>query len=301
MANCVTDYDEIITCQICLERYDEHFRIPMLLCLRNQHTICKECLNKIQKDRDITFKKGISKSKVSTISCPFCKEEYRMKLNEIPKNQTSLKIIRSLKGTAGLSKLIVDENLKQNLKSNPQTKTITPLWDLNNYLKTLFDDVDINSDGKITKKELHDALIRGQSNSQFDVKTVELLVNMYDTNHDGEINFEEFQNLFSFINEEYSRFLMADEDCSQTIESNELEHFIHERGFTTAKNFCTFIVESIKTKTGKGVSFDYFCRIMARFYNIIGSYNFQIGLEESVDDSISLDVYLKNKFFEEFW
>jgi Ca2+-binding EF-hand superfamily protein len=300
MANFVTDYDEIITCQICSERYDENVRIPMLLCLRNQHTICKECLNKIQKEQDITLKKGISKSKVSTLSCPFCKEEYKINLNEIPKNQTSLKLIRSLKDTTGFSKLIVDENLKtRETESNPQT--ITPQWDYNNYLKTLFDDVDVDSDGKITKNELHDALIRGQSNSQFDEKTVELLVNMYDTNHDGEISFGEFQNLFSFINEEYGRFLLADEDCSQTIESDELENFIQERGYNIAKNFCTFIVESIKNKTGNGVSFDYFCRIMARFYHLIGSYNFQIGLEESIDDSISLDVYLQNNFFKEFW
>jgi Ca2+-binding EF-hand superfamily protein len=107
--------------------------------------------------------------------------------------------------------------------------------------------------------------------------------------------------LFSFINEEYSRFLLADEDCSQTIDSVELENFIQERGFNIAKNICSFIVESIKTQTGNGVSFDYFCRIMARFYHLIGSYNFQIGLEESINDSISLDVYLQNNFFEEFW
>ena len=251
----------------------------------------------IEKEKEINFKNGNLKSKVSSIVCPYCKTEYKIKIDAIPKNQTLLKVIRLVK--LELSNSPVDKSNKNLNKSNPQT--ITSLWNGNNYLKTLFDDVDVNGDGTITKQELHDALIRGQLNFQFDIKTVELIVNKYDTNHDGEINFEEFQNLFSFINEEYSRFLSADEDGSQTIEPDELEHFIEERGYKIEKTFYNFIVESIKVKTGKGISFDYFCRIMARFDQLIDFYNFELAPAELDDDPIPLDVYLKSSFFEGFW
>ena len=160
----------------------------------------------------------------------------------------------------------------------------------------MFNDVDVNGDGTITFYELHNALIRGQPSSQFDIKTAHLLVNKYDTNHDGEINFHEFESLFNYLNEEYFKFLLADSDGSQTIESEELEGFLKQRGFKFQKKFYDFIINSIKSRNRNGVTFDYYCRLMARF-------DFLVKQHANVPyyKSIPLEVYLKDAFFSEFW
>ena len=165
----------------------------------------------------------------------------------------------------------------------------------------MFDNVDINGDGTITVKELHNALIRGQPNSKFDIKTVKLLVNKYDTNHDGEISFEEFGSLFNFLNEEYFKFVMADRDGSETIDSEELREFLEQRGYEFDTNFCTFVVETIKINTENDISFDFFCRIMARFDYLTDLYNRDLISTKPTCSLIPLQLYVRDSFFNEFW
>lgn len=169
-------------------------------------------------------------------------------------------------------------------------------WNENDYLHKLFNDVDINGDGTITFNELHNALARGQPNSQFDIKTAEMLVNKYDTNRDGEISFNEFQSLFNYLNEEYVKFLLADADGSETIDSEELEEFFKQRGHKFRKEFCNFLVNSIKSRAATGVTFDYYCRLMARF-----DYLKQHHASNQYYSKMPFENYLKDAFFSEFW
>lgn len=164
------------------------------------------------------------------------------------------------------------------------------------YLRNLFGDVDSNNDGTITFHELHSALIKGQPNSQFDIKTAELLVRKYDQNFDGEINFNEFQNLFNYLNEEYLKFLLADSDGSQTIDTNELEEFLRQRGFKFSKDFSSYIINTIQSRIGRGVTFDYYCRIMARVDQLIAVYN-KTGYYKQT----TMENYIKKAFFGDFW
>jgi Ca2+-binding EF-hand superfamily protein len=169
-------------------------------------------------------------------------------------------------------------------------------WNESEYLKKLFRDVDINGDGTITFNELHSALARGQMSLQFDIKTAELLVNKYDTNHDGEINFHEFEHLFNYLNEEYFKFLLADTDGSSTIDSDELDEFFRQRGHKFNKDFCNFIINTIKSRAFGGVTFDYYCRLMARFDFLIHQHaNYEYY------KAMPLEKYLKGAFFSDFW
>jgi Ca2+-binding EF-hand superfamily protein len=138
--------------------------------------------------------------------------------------------------------------------------------------------------------------VRGQPNSQFDIKTAELLVNKYDTNNDGEISFHEFESLFGYLNEEYFKFLMADSDGNMTIDSHELEEFLKQRGFKFKKDFYNFIINSIKSRTKNGVTFDYYCRLMARF-----DYLTKIHATIPYYKTYPLENYLRDAFFSEFW
>ena len=278
-----TDLEELITCQICFEKFDEIYKIPMLL-PECQHTVCKICLTKLEHREEVMLKTRILRSKKSVIVCPFCRKEYKLNADEIMKNQTCLKLIRSQLNFPPKEKL--NKESKQNFQ-----------WNQENYLKGLFNNVDINGDGKITLTELHVALIRGQPNSKFDIKTVKLLVNKHDTNHDGEINFEEFVNLFNFLNEEYCNFLMADTDESQTIDAKELENILITQGYEISEDFFKFIVKTVKLHTDNEISFDLLCRIVARFNFLIDLFDKEL-YEYS---SLKLESYLRDSFFNEFW
>lgn len=164
-------------------------------------------------------------------------------------------------------------------------------WNQTEYLQEIFRDVDVNNDGTITINELHAALIRGQPSSQFDIITVQLLVRKYDTNHDGVINFEEFENLFNYLNEEYVKFLLADSDGNQTIDAKELNDFFLKRGFSFDSSFSKYIVNTIKLNTQNDITFDQFIRIMARVENLFEFYkNSSNNLSE-----------IQEAFFNEFW
>ena len=52
------------------------------------------------------------------------------------------------------------------------------------------------------------------TDSEFSRKTVEFLIEKYDKNGDREISFDEFDDLFYYLNEEHEDFLKIDTDDS---------------------------------------------------------------------------------------
>ena len=154
--------------------------------------------------------------------------------------------------------------------------------------------MDKNSDGTISDKEIHEALINGQPNEILDIKTVQLLAQKYDGNNDGEINLKEFKDLFIFLNDEYVCFLLSDLDGNQKIDSKELHRFFKKRGYNFDKSFSNHVIETIKINTGKEISFDLFLRISVRFQYLIEH-------TESHYSSEMTEKFIQKCFFDDFW
>jgi hypothetical protein len=53
-------------------------------------------------------------------------------------------------------------------------------FDDKNYLRSIFNDIDLNRNESINAQELHEALRKGQPISQFDYNTVLVLLQKYD-------------------------------------------------------------------------------------------------------------------------
>ena len=160
-------------------------------------------------------------------------------------------------------------------------------------LKRLFDDVDTDKSGKISFKELHKALKRGQPNSQFEKITVKLIITRFDANNDGEIDFDEFVLVYDYLTEQFEEFLMIDEDMNGTIEVSELEKAMNAKGHELSRKFYEFIVETVKTFTLTGITFDNYCRIEARFCQLYKDYSAKVNGP--------LEMYLMKNFFLNFW
>ena len=73
-----------------------------------------------------------------------------------------------------------------------------------------FSAVDVDRSGKINPSELQRALSNGQTD--FNIETVQILMNLFDQDHSGQITYDEFVRLFDFVNQWRNTFMAYDRD-----------------------------------------------------------------------------------------
>jgi len=93
-----------------------------------------------------------------------------------------------------------------------------------------FISVDKDRSGSISATELQRALINGDWSS-FDLDTVKLLMNIFDTDRSGTIGFNEFAGLWKYIKDWQGVFLHFDRDRSGTIDGQELQAALTQFGY----------------------------------------------------------------------
>jgi len=93
-----------------------------------------------------------------------------------------------------------------------------------------FNSVDKDRSGSISASELQRALINGDW-SAFDLDTVKLLMNIFDTDRSGTIGFSEFAGLWKYIKDWQGVFLHFDRDRSGTIDGQELQAALNQFGY----------------------------------------------------------------------
>jgi len=197
---------------------------------------------------------------------------------------------------SGFSRPDINMPTHDPVNQNQNTNTNSQTWDDRKYFKEIFNDIDHNNDGKINFRELHEALIRGQANSEFDQKTVRILLNKYDRDHDNEIDFSEFYNLFIGINNQFNEFLDYDQDFSGTIDSGELANALGKKGYNLNNNFIDALIREVNRYCGgkNSVSFDLYVRIIARIDHLRDIFH------QSKLDRSHFENFIKEKFFLEF-
>jgi Ca2+-binding EF-hand superfamily protein len=187
-------------------------------------------------------------------------------------------------------------------------------WDERKYFKKLFDDIDHNHDGEINFQELHQALKKGQENSEFDPKTVQILLQKYDQNHDNEISFDEFYSLFIGINNQFNEFLDIDEDFSGTIDSHELANALRKKSYNFSDMFYKYLTDEMSKRMHRAITFDMYVRVIARLDYLRQEYNknnsfknkshghslFQQKNSHSNNSSTGMEHYIANSFFSNF-
>uniref|UniRef100_A0A1D1Y2I4 Programmed cell death protein 6 n=1 Tax=Anthurium amnicola TaxID=1678845 RepID=A0A1D1Y2I4_9ARAE len=120
-----------------------------------------------------------------------------------------------------------------------------------------FQAVDTDKSGALTTEELQKALINGDW-SPFNIETVRLMMNMFDTDNTGTITFQEFAGLWRYIEDWKKCFQTFDADGSGTINFAELKNALRTFGYNLSDNFVNLIIKKYD-KYGKGdVTFDNF-------------------------------------------
>ncbi|KAF9300892.1 Alpha-1 3/1 6-mannosyltransferase alg-2 [Mortierella antarctica] len=124
-------------------------------------------------------------------------------------------------------------------------------------LKDWFDAVDTDHSGGISCTELQRALTNGDW-TPFNVETVRLMMNMFDRDNDGTIDFHEFIGLWNYIEKWKACFQTYDLDGSGTIDAHELQRALRGFGFNLSEVIVDLIVTKYDVRGRGDISFDNF-------------------------------------------
>ena len=134
-----------------------------------------------------------------------------------------------------------------------------------------------------------------QENFQFDPRTIDFILKRFDTNYDNRISFDEFNNFYTYLNDEYATFLMNDFNGNNSIEANELTNTLSTR-FNSRLNPQTIqgIVSRIEQMLQRRITFDIFCRVNARFDILWRQY-------QQTHPYMPIEQFFMQHFFDQFW
>jgi len=129
----------------------------------------------------------------------------------------------------------------------------------------LFSMVDADRSGSIDVHELQNVLVNGNY-TKFDLDTVKMLMNMFDVDRNGLINFQEFCALWDYLAQWQEAFRRFDTDHSGTIEGHEMYGALQNFGYPLSRNLMMMLERKYSsgpvTSYGPppGITFDHFVR-----------------------------------------
>jgi len=138
----------------------------------------------------------------------------------------------------------------------------------NNQYWEWFAAVDRNRSGELDVDELRQALLNSDG-SVFEPDTVQLLISMHDKRNRGTVNFEEFTNLYTYIQEWKKCYQAFDRDRSQSIDRNELRNALYNFGFKNiSDNILSLLERKYASKKTGQFNFDRFITVSVIVSNL---------------------------------
>ncbi|CAO3664025.1 hypothetical protein G6F70_001447 [Rhizopus microsporus] len=124
-----------------------------------------------------------------------------------------------------------------------------------------FTAVDTDHSGQLSVDELQRALVNGDW-SPFNIETVRTMVNMFDKDNSGTIDFNEFAGLWRYIEDWKKCFQTFDRDNSGNIDQAEMSMALKTFGYNLSDRFISVLVQKFDKyghSSGKGnITFDNF-------------------------------------------
>ncbi|CAK1582043.1 unnamed protein product [Parnassius mnemosyne] len=157
--------------------------------------------------------------------------------------------------------------------------------------------VDKDKSGFISVPELKSALVNGQGQN-FSDTACHLMIGMFDKDRSGHINVEEFDKLYTYINQWLAVFKTYDVDQSGQIDEQELSKALNQMGFRFSPEFINFLAKRSDSKEGK-ISVDSFivlCVQIQRFTEAFRKRDTQqngtvtIGFEDFLNVALSCSI-----------
>ncbi|XP_075969437.1 penta-EF-hand domain containing protein peflin isoform X2 [Anticarsia gemmatalis] len=168
---------------------------------------------------------------------------------------------------------------------------------VNPQVQQWFRAVDKDQSGAISAVELKAALVNAQGQT-FSETACNLMIGMFDKDRSGHINVEEFEKLYTYVNQWLAVFKTYDMDQSGCIDEKELTNALTQMGFRFTPEFINFLVKRCDPQEGK-ISVDHFivlCVQIQRFTEAFRSRDTQqngtvtIGFEDFLNVALSCSI-----------
>merc|ERR1711988_27482 len=140
-----------------------------------------------------------------------------------------------------------------------------------NFLWGVFQKVDRDRSGQITSNELGEALSNGTW-TPFNPETVRLMIGMFDRDHTGTINFQEFMSLWKYVTDWQNTFRSYDRDGSGMIDRNELKTAITSFGYRLSEPFYDILIRKYDRQGRGQVAFDDFIQVCVSLHNLTNAF-----------------------------
>jgi len=141
----------------------------------------------------------------------------------------------------------------------------------NHELAAWFQAVDQDRSGRITAHELQQALANGNW-SRFSLEACQTLITLFDMDNSGTIDFNEFQQLYGFINQWRAAFQMYDRDNSQAIDCHELGQALLQMGYRLSPPTVNVICRKFGTVGSGQITFDNFIVACVRLNKLTNAF-----------------------------
>lgn len=106
-----------------------------------------------------------------------------------------------------------------------------PTVDETAMLREWFRAVDQDNSGAIEKMELKLALKAGGNGDDYPMESIQQMMDMFDKDHNGAIDFEEFAALFHYIRKVRDSFEEHDRDHNKRLDAYEMPHALRGAGY----------------------------------------------------------------------
>lgn len=122
-----------------------------------------------------------------------------------------------------------------------------------NFLRNIFQQVDKDRSNAINAAELQACLSNGTW-EPFNAETVRLMVTMFDKTQRGQLGFEEFKQLWKYIEDWRQCFQSFDKDKSGNINKEELKSALTTFGYQLSDAFYDLLmIKFVKGAQGKSI------------------------------------------------
>ncbi|KAJ2616774.1 hypothetical protein EV177_000903 [Coemansia sp. RSA 1804] len=144
-----------------------------------------------------------------------------------------------------------------------------------------------------TRRRWFDAVDRDRSGqldasdwSHFSIETVRLMIGMFDRDHSGTINFDEFIGLWKYIEEWKGCFRAFDRDNSGTIDRGELHQALSAFGFRISPQVVDALIRKYDIQGRGAITFDNFINSCVTIRSLTDSFR---RLDNDQDGWINLN------------
>ncbi|KAK9702855.1 hypothetical protein K7432_011038 [Basidiobolus ranarum] len=138
-------------------------------------------------------------------------------------------------------------------------------------LQAWFQAVDVDHSGGISADELQKALLNGDW-SPFNIETVRMMINMFDRDDNGTINYQEFCGLWKYIEDWKRCFMGFDKDQSGSIDQNELKNAMITFGYNLSDKFLSMMIRKYDKKGTGNITFDNFIQVSVTVRTLTDSF-----------------------------